>query len=126
MVLSFLKKKDYWTDVGGVEGFIAAVKQLGSDYRELNGIKNCYSKSDSIWGRLAQLTQLPNKDTYDARRWLCTTWQDNRRKVYTTFLSTQVDDPIQHNMDQSSTNVETENRSHEGAVSFYFLIFICL
>ncbi|CAF1143019.1 unnamed protein product [Didymodactylos carnosus] len=92
MVFKFLKKKEYWTEVGGVEGFMAAIRQLGSDNRELEDKSNDYSKSDSIWGRLAELTQISKKDTFDTRKWLCTTWHDNRRKIRTTFLATQIDD----------------------------------
>ncbi|CAF4331300.1 unnamed protein product, partial [Didymodactylos carnosus] len=74
MVLNFLKKNDYWTQVGGTEGFLAAVKQLGSDYRELDVEgSNGYTKSDGIWGRLAERTQNPKKNTYETRKWLYTT-----------------------------------------------------
>ena len=48
MILNFLKKKDIWTEVGGVEGYIDAVKQLGSDHRELDNERNGYTKSDTI------------------------------------------------------------------------------
>ena len=48
MVLSFLKKKDIRTEVGDVERYIDAAKQLGSDYRELDQKRNSYAKSDSI------------------------------------------------------------------------------
>ncbi|CAF1588184.1 unnamed protein product [Didymodactylos carnosus] len=92
MVFKFLKKKDYWTEVGGVEGFTAAIKQLGSDYHGLDDKSNGYSKSDSIWGRLTDLTQISKKDTFDTRKWLYTTRHDNRRKIRTTFLATQIDD----------------------------------
>jgi hypothetical protein len=122
MVFSFLKKKDYWTQVGGVEGYMAIVKQLGLDYKELNIKTNGYTKLDSIWGRLAELTQIPNKATYEVRKWLNTTWHGNRRKVRTTFLSTQVDDAPLETLDQSSNNDEIENISHVEAVSFFFLI----
>jgi hypothetical protein len=49
MVFSFLKKKDYWTQVGGVEGYMAIVKQLGLDYKELNIKTNGYTKLDSMY-----------------------------------------------------------------------------
>ena len=122
MVLNYLKKNDYWKQVNGVEGFMAAVKQLGSDYRELEVDSNGYTKSDSIWGRLAELTKISKKDTYETRKWLYTAWTENRRKVRTTFLSTQVDNLLPHNVNQSSNNDERENRSQVEAVSLYLLI----
>lgn len=116
-----LKKKDYWAQVGGVEGYIAAIEQLGSGYRELDSKNNGYTKSNSIWGQLAQHTQMSKKDTYESRKWLYTTWHENRRKIRTTFLSSQVDDRSQ-NLDLSSDNADIDNKQDGEMVSMYFLI----
>ena len=109
MVFNFLKKKDIWKKVGGVEGYVAAVKQLGSAYHELDGDDNGYTKSDSIWGRLTALTQISKKNTYETRKWLFTTWDENRRNIRTIFLSTQVDDLLPDNLNELSNNNGTEN-----------------
>jgi hypothetical protein len=122
MVFNFLKKKDYWTELGGVEGYIAAVKQLGSDYHELDNKDNGYTKPDTIWGRLAELTQFSKKHAYETRKWLFTNWHENRRKIRTTFFSTQVNDHLSNDLDQPSNNDEIENTSNVEAVSLYFLI----
>ena len=123
MVLNFLKKVDYWSQIGDVEGFIAAVKQLGSDYTELDVQSNGYTKSDSIWGRLASLTQINKKETFNTRKWLYTTWRDDRRKVRTTFFSTQNTNLLPpENLNQSSNNDEIEKQSYVELVSFIFLI----
>ncbi|CAF1447830.1 unnamed protein product [Didymodactylos carnosus] len=106
-----------FTIVGGTEGFLAAVKQLGSDYRELDVEgSNGYTKSDGIWGRLAERTQIPKKDTYETRKWLYTTWQENRRKVRTTFFNTQVNDLLE-NLSRTSNKDEQDNHSHVETMS---------
>ncbi|CAF4028148.1 unnamed protein product, partial [Adineta steineri] len=107
MVLNFLKKFDYWGGVGGVDGYITAVKQLGSDYTKLES-DGC-SKLDSIWGRLAEFTKLDNKSTYDARKWLYTAWNDDRREVKTTFLNTQVTTVLSNDSNQSPNNIAIVN-----------------
>ncbi|CAF1570297.1 unnamed protein product, partial [Didymodactylos carnosus] len=91
---------------------MAAVKQLGADYRELDvGGSNGYIKSDGIWGRLAERTQIPKKDTYETRKWLYATWQGNRRKVRTTFFNTQVNDLLE-NLSRTSDKDEQDNHLH--------------
>lgn len=120
MVLSFLNKNDYWSQVGGVDGFIAAVKQLGPDYCKLDSKNNGYTKSDTIWGRVASFTQIPKKDAYETRKWLYTTWHENRRKVRTTFFSTVVDDHP-NNSNESSNDVDANNRINKQTVSLFSL-----
>lgn len=122
MVLSFLKKRDFWAEVGGTEGFIAAVKQLGSDYRELNNKAIGYTSSDSIWGRLADLTEIKKKNILDNRKWLFTAWNEDRRRIRTMFLSTQVDDLSPSNTNQSSHNDDVANTLHVTTVSSVVLI----
>jgi len=122
MVLSFLKKRDFWTEVGGTEGFIAAVEQLGSDYRELDNRTNGYTKSDRIWGRLANLTKINKKNTLENRKWLFTAWHENRRKVRTLFLSTQLGDLSPSRLNQSSHNDDVQETLHVETVSFILLI----
>jgi len=125
MVFSLKKKTDYWKQVGQEEGFLAAVKQLGSDYRELDGENNGYTQPDGIWGRLAELTQISKKDTYETRKWLYTTWVENRRNVCTTFFTTQVNNLLE-NLDRTSNNDEQENRSHVETVSLCFSSLLLL
>ena len=126
MILNFLKKKDIWTEVGDVEGYTDAVKQLGSDHRELDNERNGYTKSDTIWGRLAELTQISKKNTYETRKWLFTTWHENRRKIRTKFLSTQVLH-LPDSLNQASNTDETEHRLDAQMVGLYFsyLFFVC-
>ena len=117
MVLSFLKKRDYWKEVGEEERYLATVKLLGLDYREFDDEGNGYTKLNSIWGRLAALTNISNKNTFEARKWLYTAWHDNRRKIRTLFLSTQVNDLLPQNIKQSSNNDDIENQSNIETVS---------
>jgi hypothetical protein len=126
MVLNFLKKKDYWSEVGNEEGYINAVKQLGCTSRELNDNKNGYTKSDSIWGQLATFTKIPKKDTYETRKWLYTTWHDDRRNIRTTFLSTEVTESVAANTHQSSNDDNLDNKAQEQMVSFNLRVLFLL
>ncbi len=121
MVFDYLKKKDYWSEVGGVKGYLAALKQLGSDYKELTVIGNGYTKPESIWGRLELLTTIPKK-SLNTRKWLHTTWHNDRREIRTIFLSTQINDLPAENSNQSLDNNEIENQSDVESVSFNSLV----
>lgn len=79
------RKRDYWTSVGGVDGFLNAVKQLGSSYKELNVENQGYAEPNSVWGQLSDMTNIPEKNTYDTRKWLYTVWRNDRRNVKSTF-----------------------------------------
>ncbi|CAF1403939.1 unnamed protein product [Adineta ricciae] len=103
--MSKSKKKDYWADVGNGEGFLAAVGQLGADYKQLDAKGEGCQKSDGVWGRLAEFAKLDNKATYDARQWLYTMWKGDQRKVRTTFLSIQVTDVLPDGSHESSDNI---------------------
>ena len=87
MVLNFLKKTDYWSQIGGVQGYIDVVKQLGSDYQQLDLQRTARIKSDDVWSRLASFTTISKCDTYETRRWLFTAWHEDRRKIRSTFLT---------------------------------------
>ena len=122
MVFSYLKKRDFWTEVGGTEGFITAVRELGSDYHQLNNKAIGYTISDSVWGRLADLTQINKKNILDNRKWLFTTWNEDRRKVRTMFMSTQVNDLLPSNTNQLSHNDDVADALHVTTVSCVVLI----
>ncbi|CAF1314555.1 unnamed protein product [Adineta ricciae] len=112
MVMNKSKKKDYWNDIGNEEGFLAAVSQLGSDYKMLDAKGEGCQNADGIWGRLAELTKLDSKSTYDARKWLYTVWNNDRRKVRTTFLRTQATDASSgdpHKSPDDITNKSSQN-----------------
>ncbi|CAF4195577.1 unnamed protein product, partial [Adineta steineri] len=96
-----------------VDGFCTAVKQLGSDYTKLKkNDKEGYSKLDCIWGRLAEFTTLENKGTLEARKWLYTAWTEDRRKVCTIFLSTQVTNASLNNLNQLPNNIAIVNNAN--------------
>ncbi|CAF1638467.1 unnamed protein product, partial [Rotaria magnacalcarata] len=78
-----------------------ALRQLAVDYHELDNTTTGYTKPDSIWGQLAELTQISKKHSNEARKWLFTSWHENRRKIRTTFLSTEADKIIQQNLNKS-------------------------
>lgn len=81
------RKTDYWGEVRKIEGFHQAVEKLGSNWKQLDEVKHGYTDINSIWGQLANLTELKNKGEYDARKWLYTAWHQNRQKVRTKFLA---------------------------------------
>lgn len=78
-------RKDYWTSVGDVEGYHAAVEKLGLRYHEMNAKKQTYSDPNCVWGHLATLTKIPTKNVQKTRKWLYTMWKDDRRKVRSLF-----------------------------------------
>ena len=81
------RKTDYWKSVGDVAGFLGAVDKLGPKYRQLDGDKQGYVQANCIWGQLAELTEIPNKNTYETRKWLYNAWKEDRRKVWSTFYA---------------------------------------
>ena len=81
------RKMDYWSEVGGIEGFHQAVEKLGLNWKKLDEGKHGYTDINSIWGQLANLTELKNKSKYEARKWLYTAWHQNRQEVRTKFLA---------------------------------------
>lgn len=90
-MLARFRKMDYWNQIEGIEGFHRAVEKLGSSWRQLekdeHGYKHGYTDVNSIWGQLANLTELKNKHTYEARKWLYNAWHQDRQQVRTQFLA---------------------------------------
>jgi hypothetical protein len=84
-MLKLFKQMDYWKNVQGVEGFLAAIEKLGTTWNQLNEDRQGYDAPDSIWGQLAQMTEMKNKNTLNARKWLYHTWKRNGKKVFKTF-----------------------------------------
>lgn len=124
MVLSFLKKKDIWSEVGGVDGYLDALKQLAPDYRQLDNTSSGYTKPDSIWGQLAELTQISNKNTIQTRKWLFTAWHENRRKIRTTFLSIEPHNIVQQTLNVSCNSHEEKDQLLAPTVSLCFLFCV--
>ncbi len=62
-MLKLFKQMDYWKNVQGVEGFHAAIEKLGTTWNQLNEDRQGYDAPDSIWGQLAQMTEMKNKNT---------------------------------------------------------------
>ena len=124
--MSKQKKKDYWADVGNEEGFLAAVSQLGADYKQLDVKGEGCQKPDGIWGRLADLTKLANKKTYDARKWLYSMWKGDRRKVRTTFLSTEVTDVLSADSHESSADIANKTSQNTDKVSLFLFPLVLL
>ena len=88
MLQRFLKK-NYWEEVGGVAGFHNAVEHLGSNWRLLDQEGQGFTKETSIWGQLAQVTDLKKKTCPKARKWLYSVWQEDRHGVRTKFYANQ-------------------------------------
>ena len=65
---------------------------LGADWKLLDDKSKGYSDSGSVWGKLAECTELKKKDTFDVRKWLYTVWHDDREKVRTKFLKEKLSD----------------------------------
>lgn len=111
MVLNFLKKTDHWSQVGGVQGYIDAVSQLGSDYQQLDLQSIGRTKSDDVWSRLASFTTIPKSDSYEARKWLFTAWHEDRRKIRSTFLGMKA----KNNAQLSSTSDSSDNQAADSS-----------
>ena len=124
MVKKQSKKMNYWKDIGEEKGFIAAVNQLGSDWKKLDADEDGCLKPECIWGRLAEFTEFSNKDTYAARKWLYTAWKENRRLIRTTFLSTQIAKIPSDDPNESPDNITTHNNQNIDVVSFFFFVFM--
>ena len=120
MVLNFLKKKDLWSEIGGIDGCLAALRQIAADYHDLDNRNIGYTKSDTIWGRLAEASQFLKKNTYENRKWLFTAWQENRRKIRTAFLKTELDSTVRSTFDKSTDIDDKKNQSRIEPVSFCF------
>lgn len=50
-----LQRKNYWEWVGGVDGYIIAVEQLGPPHDQMNSTNQGYNDPNSIWDQLANL-----------------------------------------------------------------------
>ena len=118
MVLNFLKKTDYWSQIGGVQGYIDAVNQLGCDYQQLDLQSIGRTKSDDVWSRLASFTAIPKSDSYETRKWLFTAWYEDRRKIRSTFLSMKANDNAQLGSTSDSSDNQAADSSQGATVSF--------
>lgn len=86
-MFSRFRKITYWTEIGGAEGFHNAIEMLGSNWKILDESAHGYTDINSIWGQLAENTQLKNKHTQEARKWLYTTWNRDREGIRTKFYA---------------------------------------
>ena len=103
-------QKDYWTSVEGVEGYHAAVGRLGPRYHEMNAENQTYSDPNCVWGHLANLTKIPDKNVQKTRKWLYTVWKEDRRKVRSLFEAQRALVSIQGTSNESS-NIVLNNDS---------------
>lgn len=87
-MFSRLRKKSYWNEVGNIDGFHQAVERLGSKTNDLD-TDTQYLNSRSVWGDLAELTNISNKSDYEARKWLYNAWKEDRRQVRSSFYATK-------------------------------------
>ena len=94
-MFKILRKTNYWEEIGEVDGYHKCIEMLGSDWRLLDDKSKGYSDSGSIWGKLAEVTELKKKDTFDARKWLYTVWHGDRKQVRTKFLKIKLLDAWQ-------------------------------
>lgn len=85
MLKRFQKKKYYWKEIEGIDGFHRAVEKLGVSWHQLNEDGQGYHAPNSIWGQLAELTELKNKDSLNVRKWLYQAWRRNTQNVFTSF-----------------------------------------
>lgn len=108
-MLARFRKIDYWRGIGHIAGFHQAVEKLGSNWRELDEDSQGYTDANSIWGQLAQLTELKNKHTYEARKWLYNAWHEDRQEVKTKFYAYKEFD--QSSVPSIKTSTKSENQS---------------
>lgn len=80
-----------WHDIGGVDGYIAALNTLGDDYMQMEKQGSSALDINGIWGRLAVALRLENHDE-DTRKWLKLVWKDDRRKVRSVFYASKIDE----------------------------------
>ena len=104
------RRRDYWKLIGGVDGFINALDKLGIDYKELRSTNQGYAEPNSIWGQLANVTDIPEKDSYDTRKWLYTVWKDDRRKVRSKFKAQHANDySSEYTIESLNDSLKKEN-----------------
>ena len=103
-MLKRFTKTDYWKEIQGIEGFHLAVEKLGTTWQKFNENGQGYNAPDSIWGQLAQMTEIENKNTLNFRKWLYHTWHRNSKYVYSSF-------PDNKWLIQSSHSNQAENLS---------------
>jgi hypothetical protein len=119
-----LQKKNYWELVDGVEGYVNAVEQLGIRHDQLDDKDNKgYSNPDSIWGELANFTHIPEKETYETRKWLYTVWKEDRRGAKTLFYSNRANGCLGEGSIHSTTNSINKNINSLEKVRLYSLRF---
>ena len=88
-------KADYWEQVGGVSSFHQASEKLGLTAENLDASVQGYSDPVSIWGKLAELTQIPNKHDQEAREWLYHAWREDRREVRSKYYAQKITNQLQ-------------------------------
>lgn len=120
-MFKILGRTNYWQEIGEVNGFHSCIDMLGSDWKLLDDKSKGYSDPRSIWGKLAEYTELKKKDTFDARKWLYTVWHGDRKEVRTKYLKTKLLDAWQ----KSSAVVENDQSpSSEQKVGFLFPLIL--
>lgn len=118
-------KRDFWSEIGGVENFHSAVELLGEDKRFLqkqNGGNYNYHDVNSIWGRLASCMKIKEGNSENFRKWLYTIWTINRREVRTSFEATYCFDvnPV------STPDIHTTMNDNEQVRDFILSISVTL
>ena len=86
-MFSRFRKMTYWSEIGEIKGFHDAIEALGSNWQLLDEDAHGYTDISSIWGQLASNTELKNKHTHEARKWLYTTWHRDREGIRTKFYA---------------------------------------
>ncbi len=115
-MFSRFRKTDNWSEIGEIKGFHEAIETLGSNWKFLDEIDHGYTDINSIWGQLAGNTKLKNKDTYETRKWLYTTWKRNRDEVRTKFYTKMgIDSPTTRTI-ETEDNGKNQNESSNSKV----------
>lgn len=84
-MLKRFKKKDNWKLIGDVQGYMNAIDKLGLDWQRLDQSNESYADSSSVWGQLANFTNM--KNNYEVRKWFYTVWREDRRQLHTRYVA---------------------------------------
>lgn len=109
-MLKRFRKKDNWNSIGDVQGYLAALNKIGSLCQYLDAPNQGYAEPNSIWGQVADQTDMPNKNTYDVRKWLYTVWKDNRRNIRSLWY-------LQRSIDGSPEDKQSSGNSIKDGIA---------
>jgi hypothetical protein len=102
------QKASVWENIGGREGFHAALDGLDDALKITLLAKKVpcnYRDPTSIWGILAETSKMKEGNSLNNRKWLYTVWSNDRHEIRTSYESRQeIDNLLQLNAMKTSND----------------------